>query len=70
MPCGPHRHGRLPQNESRCMQCQHCLAICPTAAISILGKDPDMSTPLKGNMPDPSSLAILIKRKRGGASLP
>ncbi|MGQ9812544.1 MAG: hypothetical protein ACUVQ2_03945 [Dissulfurimicrobium sp.] len=45
------------------MQCQHCLAICPTAAISILGEDPDMSTPLKGNMPDPSSLAILQEKK-------
>ncbi|MFA6499403.1 MAG: nitroreductase family protein [Desulfurivibrionaceae bacterium] len=51
-------------NEEGCFQCQHCLAVCPTAAISILGKDPDASTELKGNMPDPANLATLIKGRR------
>ncbi|MCX5876344.1 MAG: nitroreductase family protein [Deltaproteobacteria bacterium] len=51
-------------NEDGCFQCQHCLAVCPTAAVSILGKDPDASTELKGNLPDPAQLATLIKGRR------
>ncbi|MGB9713122.1 MAG: nitroreductase family protein [Dissulfurimicrobium hydrothermale] len=51
-------------NEAGCFQCQHCLAVCPTAAVSILGKDPDAGTVLKGNMPDPAGLATLIKGRR------
>ena len=51
-------------NEEGCFQCQHCLAVCPTAAVSILGKNPDASSELKGKMPDPASLAILIKGRR------
>ena len=51
-------------NEEGCFQCQHCLAVCPTGAISILGKDPAASTELKGNMPDPAHLATLIKGRR------
>lgn len=51
-------------NEQGCFQCQHCLAVCPVAAISILGKDPDASVLLKGNLPDPAQIAILIKGRR------
>ncbi len=51
-------------NEAGCIQCQHCLAVCPTAAVSILGKDPDASTELKGNLPDPAQLTTLIKGRR------
>lgn len=51
-------------NEEGCFQCQHCLAVCPTGAVSILGKNPDASTVLQGNMPDPASLATLIKGRR------
>ena len=29
-----------------CWRCQHCLAVCPTGAISIFGKDPEDSCPL------------------------
>jgi len=47
-------------NESGCIRCQHCLAVCPTAAVSILGKEPEASTALAGNLPDPASLALLI----------
>ena len=32
--------------EPLCYQCQHCLAVCPTAAISILGRNPAHSLPL------------------------
>jgi nitroreductase len=48
----------------RCIKCQHCLAVCPTGALSILGNDPDDSTPLKGNLPQPQQLATLIKGRR------
>ncbi|MFA7348581.1 MAG: nitroreductase family protein [Desulfurivibrionaceae bacterium] len=51
-------------NDRGCFQCQHCLAVCPTAAVSILGKDPEASTELKGNLPDPAQLATLIKGRR------
>jgi nitroreductase/NAD-dependent dihydropyrimidine dehydrogenase PreA subunit len=51
-------------DEEGCFQCQHCLAVCPTAAVSILGKEPEASTELQGNLPDPASLATLIKGRR------
>jgi len=51
-------------NEAGCIRCQHCLAVCPTAAISILGKNPDDSILLAGNLPEPERLATLIKGRR------
>ena len=51
-------------DEQSCIQCQHCLAVCPTAAVSVLGRNPDESEPLAGNMPDPAGLATLIKGRR------
>jgi ferredoxin len=51
-------------DEESCIRCQHCLAVCPTAAISILGKNPDESLALEGNMPDPARLVTLIKGRR------
>ncbi|MBU0728299.1 MAG: nitroreductase family protein [Proteobacteria bacterium] len=51
-------------NEKGCYQCQHCLAICPTGAVSILGRNPDDSAELSGNLPDPTQLEILIKGRR------
>lgn len=51
-------------NEEGCFQCQHCLAVCPTAALSILGRDPDASKELEGNMPEAARLETLIKGRR------
>jgi nitroreductase/NAD-dependent dihydropyrimidine dehydrogenase PreA subunit len=51
-------------NEEGCYRCQHCLAVCPTGAVSILGMDPDASTLLEGNMPDPARLETLIRGRR------
>lgn len=48
----------------KCMRCQHCLAVCPVGAISILGHDPAQSTLLEGNLPEPEQLATLIKGRR------
>jgi len=51
-------------NEEGCYRCLHCFAVCPTGAVSILGKDPDASMPLAGNLPDAARLETLIKGRR------
>lgn len=48
----------------QCIRCQHCLAVCSTGAISILGKDPDESILLEGNLPSPRQMETLIKGRR------
>ncbi len=48
----------------QCIQCQHCLAVCPTGALSILGFDPQDSLPLKGQLPTPEQMDILIRGRR------
>jgi nitroreductase/NAD-dependent dihydropyrimidine dehydrogenase PreA subunit len=53
-----------PEKEAVCYRCQHCLAICPTGAASILGLDPRASQPLVGNTPEPAQLEALIKGRR------
>lgn len=37
-----------------CWRCQHCLAVCPTGAISIFDKEPENSLPLP-----PSEMAAI-----------
>lgn len=54
----------MAEKEASCLKCQHCLAICPTAALSILGRNPEQSRPLKNNLPDPDQLETLIKGRR------
>lgn len=58
---------KIPQfasgGEKRCIQCQHCLAVCPTGALSILGKNPENSEPVK-NAVNPDDLLNLIKSRR------
>lgn len=50
-------------DENKCIKCQHCLAICPTGAISILGKNPQDSQPCD-NFPQADQLLSLIKSRR------
>ncbi|MBU1247404.1 MAG: nitroreductase family protein, partial [Proteobacteria bacterium] len=50
--------------EEMCIGCQHCLTICKPGAISILGKNPDESTLLKGNLPSPEQMETLIRGRR------
>ena len=45
------------------MRCQHCLAVCPTGAVSILGRDPDASIKINKSM-DADGLETLIKGRR------
>jgi nitroreductase/NAD-dependent dihydropyrimidine dehydrogenase PreA subunit len=53
-----------PEKEVSCYRCQHCLTICPTGAVSILGLDPAGSQPLTGTLPDAGQLELLIKGRR------
>jgi ferredoxin len=43
------------EKEASCMECQHCLAVCPKGALSILGKDPADSVPNTKDKPTPVS---------------
>ncbi len=49
--------------EKFCLRCQHCLAICPVAALSILGRNPDDSLPLD-NLPTDAQMEQLIRGRR------
>jgi len=51
-------------DEAACYRCQHCLAVCPEGAVSILGKNPDASVSLSGNLPSPSQVMTLITGRR------
>lgn len=51
-------------HEEHCMRCLHCLAVCPTGAVSILNHTPAQSRPLKGNYPAPDQLETLFKGRR------
>lgn len=50
-------------NEKRCIKCQHCLAICPVGALSILDKNPENSE-LNDNRPEADKVLNLIKTRR------
>lgn len=52
------------EQEGVCFRCQHCLAVCPFGAVSILGKKPEDSRPLKDNLPSPDQMETLIKGRR------
>ncbi|MDD2897649.1 MAG: nitroreductase family protein [Desulfuromonadaceae bacterium] len=53
-----------PDKETTCYKCQHCLAICPVGAVSILGLKPTGSRPLAGGFPKPDALETLLKGRR------
>ena len=50
--------------EDNCLKCQHCLAICPSGAISILGKEPENSIPVTNEIPDSNEMEKLMKTRR------
>ncbi len=52
------------EDQDSCLKCQHCLAICPTAALSILGKRPEDSQAITGNVIDAKQLEILMRGRR------
>jgi nitroreductase/NAD-dependent dihydropyrimidine dehydrogenase PreA subunit len=48
-----------------CIGCQHCLAICPTGALSVFGLDPKNSLPLTpSTLPTPAQLRTLVRGRR------
>ena len=51
------------EHENRCIKCQHCMAVCPVGAISILGKNPDNSLKNDTNI-DVDNLISLMKSRR------
>ncbi|MEI8139766.1 MAG: nitroreductase family protein [bacterium] len=54
-----------PDQELLCYQCQHCLAICPTAALSILGRNPAESIPLTtGSLPSWEQVDRFVRGRR------
>lgn len=61
-----HLDGGVPamRDEGRCMRCQHCLAVCPTGAIALMGNRAEGSTPLEGAFPGAGQLETLFKGRR------
>ena len=54
-----------PEVEEDCLQCQHCLAVCPGGAISILGRDPGDSLPLEpALLPSLDAMERLVRGRR------
>lgn len=61
----PHYPAIPAEKEGGCYRCQHCFAVCPTGAVSILGLKPEESLPLTGDWrPDPAKLETLMKGRR------
>ncbi|MEI7833974.1 MAG: nitroreductase family protein [bacterium] len=53
------------EKEAGCVHCQHCLAICPTAAVSIFGKDPAESIALSADsFPTLAQMTRLVRGRR------
>lgn len=51
--------------EPLCYQCQHCLAVCPTAALSILGRNPADSVLLTaGSLPSLDQVDRFVRGRR------
>lgn len=54
----------IPARVHHCIRCQHCLAVCPTGALSILGVNPEDSLPLPESLPSAQQMTALIKGRR------
>jgi nitroreductase/NAD-dependent dihydropyrimidine dehydrogenase PreA subunit len=53
------------KNSIDCIECQHCLAICPTAAVSIFKRMPDDSLPLtRAALPRFDQMELLLRGRR------
>jgi nitroreductase/NAD-dependent dihydropyrimidine dehydrogenase PreA subunit len=53
-----------PEREENCLRCQHCMAVCPSGAISILGVRPEELQPVPERFPDLPALETLIRGRR------
>lgn len=52
------------ENMERCLQCQHCLTVCSTGALSVAGRQAAECAPLAGTFPTAQQMASLIKGRR------
>jgi len=50
--------------DEHCLECQHCLAVCSTGAVSIGGFSPDESISLPAGQPSFEQLVMLVKARR------
>ena len=50
--------------EDGCLECQHCLAVCPAGAISIFGLKPEDSLPLTGALPTRQQMKAFARGRR------
>lgn len=50
--------------EALCMECQHCMAVCPKGALSIVGKDPADSLPNTKDKPSTQQMTNMIMNRR------
>ena len=53
-----------PKRVHHCIGCQHCLAVCPTGALSIFGIDPKKSLSLPESLPNRLQVEALIRGRR------
>ncbi len=54
-----------PEDEANCIGCQHCLAVCPEAAVSIFGLRPADCQPLKeDSFPALDKMLALVRGRR------
>ena len=47
-----------------CIGCQHCMAVCPTGALGLMGLFPEASLPLPVQIPSAAEMEMLIKSRR------
>jgi ferredoxin/nitroreductase len=51
--------------EGGCLECQHCLAVCPTGAISVFGLKPENSLPLTDDaIPSYKQMKTFVRGRR------
>ena len=55
----------VPEQEAACIDCQHCLAVCPAGAVSISGHTPAASRSLlQGGLPSLGQMELLVHGRR------
>ncbi len=61
---GPDGFPRMaPEDERFCLNCQHCLAVCPKAAVTCRNVGPDRCA-APGALPEPEDVFHLLQRRR------
>ncbi|MDL2321736.1 nitroreductase family protein [Desulfosarcina sp. OttesenSCG-928-B08] len=47
-----------------CIGCQHCFAVCPVGAVSVMGLNPDAAISATEPAVDPDALDLFVRRRR------